>query len=108
MNRNKSKINDIKSVIEKIEEGLSSRKFYQLDDIEKYGILFLLQIIGEAARVLTEDFKDNNKQVPWKEIIGFRNFVVHQYMDVKWEVIEKILYYDLPDLKTKIEEVNFN
>ncbi|GAF83259.1 unnamed protein product [marine sediment metagenome] len=105
MNRNKIKINDIKSAINKIEESLSHKKFYEFDDIEKYGILFLLQIIGEAARYLTEDFKENNKQIPWKEIIGFRNFVVHQYMDVKWEVIEKILYSDLPELETKIEKI---
>jgi uncharacterized protein with HEPN domain len=105
MNRDKVKINDIKSAINKIEEGLLRKKFYEFDEIEKYGILFLLQIIGEAARLLTEDFKDNNKQIPWREIIGFRNFVVHQYMDVQWEVIEKIIYSDLPDLKTKIEKI---
>lgn len=105
MNRDESKINDIKSAINKIEEALSISKFYELDEIERYGVLFLLQIIGEAARVLSENFKEENKQIPWREIIGFRNFVVHQYMDVKWEVIEKILYADLPDLKDKMEKI---
>ncbi len=105
MSRDKIKLADIKVAVDKITESLLAKPFHEFDDIEKYGILYLLQIIGEAARLLTEEFKGKNNQIPWKEIIGFRNFVVHQYMDVKWEIIEKILYSDLPDLNTKIQNI---
>ncbi len=103
MNRDESKLSDIKFAINKIDEVTSTRKFYELDDIEKYGILYFLQIIGEAARIISNEFKENNKQIPWREIIGFRNFVIHQYMDIKWEIIEKILHTDLSVLKEKIQ-----
>lgn len=108
MNRDEYRINDIKCSIIKIKDGLSGRKLYELDDIEKFGVIFLLQIIGEASRSLSDDFKSKNNQVPWREIIAFRNFVVHQYADIKWEVIEKIIDRDLAELEKKIESCNFS
>ena len=105
MNRDLSKINDIKKAINSIEDYLKSTKFYELDDIQRFGILYLLQVIGEAANLVSDDLKSRHKDIKWKEIIGFRNFVVHQYMNIKWEIVEHVLNVDLSVLKKQIYSI---
>lgn len=57
------------------------------DDIQKDGILYFavvknVEIIGEAAYMLTQEFKDAHPDTPWKIIIGMRHFLVHGYYEV--------------------------
>lgn len=78
------------------------------DDIQKDGILYFavvknVEIIGEAAYMLTQEFKDAHPDTPWKIIIGMRHFLVHGYYEVDpdevWNVIDK----DLVPLKEQLE-----
>jgi uncharacterized protein with HEPN domain len=61
-----------------------------------------MQIIGEAARALSSEIKQNYSQVPWSKIIGLRNRVVHEYFDLDLDIVIDIVVYDLPELKDKI------
>jgi uncharacterized protein with HEPN domain len=51
-----------------------------------------IQIIGEAARMVSAEFKQSHPEVPWTEIVGMRNRLVHEYFDIipqrVWEVLE--------------------
>lgn len=53
-----------------------------------------MQIIGEAARALSSDLKDQHPEMPWSKIIGMRNILVHDYfgidVDVVWAVVERV------------------
>lgn len=64
-----------------------------------------LQILGEAAAKISDEFKARNPEIPWSKIIGMRNILVHDYfqidIDIVWAVIEK----DLPQLREMIENV---
>ena len=46
-----------------------------------------IEIIGEAARALPEDFKQRHADVPWSEIVAMRNVIVHQYFGILPEVV---------------------
>ena len=63
------------------------------------------QILGEAARRVTESFKVAHPEIPWSSIVGHRNVIVHDYADLSpkriWEVIEE----DLPDLVRGLEQL---
>lgn len=63
------------------------------------------QILGEAARRVTESFKGDHPEIPWRSIVGHRNVIVHDYADLSpkriWEVIEE----DLPDLVKNLERL---
>jgi len=63
----------------------------------------LIQIVGEAARKVSPEFKQAHPEIPWQGIIGMRNRLVHDYFRIEssrvWEVIEK----DLPALIPLIE-----
>ncbi|KKS14067.1 hypothetical protein A2643_03700 [Candidatus Nomurabacteria bacterium RIFCSPHIGHO2_01_FULL_39_220] len=58
-----------------------------------------LEIIGEAAKNLSEEFKENNKQIPWRDVAGLRDKIIHHYFDVDYQTIWDIVQKDLPELK---------
>jgi uncharacterized protein with HEPN domain len=61
------------------------------------------EIIGEAAKSLSESFKGNHSGVPWKRISGMRDKVIHEYFGVDlrlvWEAVER----DIPELRRVVE-----
>ncbi len=85
--KNKSKSDFLKSV--------------QLQD----AILRRLEIIGEATKNISEEFKFTHPDLPWKEMIKTRDKLIHGYfgvdLDLTWDIIEK----DLPDLKKRINKI---
>ena len=99
-------LNDILSSINKIEKAIKNVKsFQELDEIVIDGILRNLEIVGEAAKSLPEEFKNLHKDVPWKEIVALRNILVHEYFGIDYEIIWNILIRDLPNIKPKIERL---
>ena len=54
------------------------------------------EIIGEAANRLTEDFKDENSNIDWHRIRGFRNRIVHDYFGIDYEIVWQIKETFLP------------
>ncbi len=73
------------------------------DELLQNGVMRLIQIVGEAARKVSPEFKQAHPEIPWQGIIGMRNRLVHDYFRIEssrvWEVIEK----DLPALIPLIE-----
>lgn len=71
-------------------------------DLEYFGIVKLLEIIGEAAYKLTTEFKDNHPETPWKYIVNMRHILVHGYYQVKRQEVLKTIQEDLPPLRAQI------
>ncbi len=63
-----------------------------------------LEIIGEASKRLSEKLKDKLGFLPWKKIGGMRDFLVHDYMDIDFEVVWKATIIDIPELKAVLEQ----
>jgi uncharacterized protein with HEPN domain len=63
------------------------------------------QVLGEAARRVTESFKAAHPEIPWSSIVGHRNVIVHDYADLSlkriWEVVED----DLPELAQSLDRL---
>ncbi len=62
-----------------------------------------VEIIGEAARRLSDDFKENHPEVPWRSIIGQRNVLAHEYGEIKQERLWKIVTQHIPALIARLE-----
>jgi uncharacterized protein with HEPN domain len=75
-----------------------SRAEFQADRKLQRALCMLLEIIGEAARAISEPFKAAHPDVPWPHIVGLRNRIVHEYfrldLDVLWEIAQR----DVPRL----------
>jgi uncharacterized protein with HEPN domain len=58
----------------------------------------LIQIVGEAARRVPEEFKLSHPSVPWKEASGMRNVLVHDYLSIDDRIIWRTVTTELPSL----------
>lgn len=63
------------------------------------------EIIGEAANRLSEESKRNFAEIEWREIIGLRNLLIHEYFVIDQKVVWDIISKDLPILKEKIIKI---
>ena len=66
------------------------------------GVIRQLEIIGEASRNLSDEFRAKHSDLPWQQIIGLRNRLIHAYFDVNLGIIWDIIQNDIPSLKGKI------
>ena len=73
------------------------------DILRYYGIVKNIEIIGEAARMLTEDFKQAHPEVEWRNIAGMRNFLVREYFNVDEGTVFDVLHSEIPELKKSID-----
>ncbi len=63
----------------------------------------LLEIVGEAAGKVSPEFRSAHPELPWTDMSGLRNRLVHAYFDVDLDVLLDIIEKDLPPLIQKIE-----
>jgi uncharacterized protein with HEPN domain len=73
------------------------------DDRTQQAVIHMIQIIGEAARQLSPEFKASHPEVPWSRMVGMRHRLVHEYFNVDVDIVWEVLHCDLPDLIPQIE-----
>ena len=102
--RDKERLEHILDAIKVIENGLATYSKEELLDtpLFYYGLVKQVEIIGEAARMLTDDFKNANQDVPWLSIANMRNFLVHEYFQVDSEVVFSVIHNEIPELQNHI------
>ena len=64
-----------------------------------------LEVIGEAASRLPEEFRGQQPSVDWRQIIGLRNRIIHGYFSVDLRIIWQILQHDLPRFKESLNRI---
>lgn len=97
-------VDDIWEAIEKVGRyvaGLSHDNFVT-DDKTIDSVVRNLEIIGEAANRLPETFKNQHPEIEWRQIVGLRNRVVHDYFNIDMEIVWEIIKNDLPIFKSKL------
>lgn len=106
MRDDRERLLDIQEAIERIERyGTGGRDGFEQNELIQTWILHHLQILCEAARAISAEFKQQHPEVAWPQIAGMRNILVHHYfgidLDVVWAVVER----ELPVLKQQIAEL---
>lgn len=64
-----------------------------------------LEIIGEATKNLSTDFKAQYSEIEWRKIAGLRDKLIHHYFGVKWEIVWDVVMNEIPEIKVKVEKV---
>lgn len=64
-----------------------------------------LEIIGEATKNIPNEFKGKHTQIPWKEMAGMRDILIHQYTEVDEEIVWKTITQKIPLLKKETESI---
>ncbi len=104
--RDKGRLEDIRQFalnVEIIMEGITYDEF--VSDIRiYYSVMKNVEVIGEAANMLTRDFKEQYQELPWKQIVRMRNVLVHGYAQVSdadlWDTASK----DIRPLREQVEK----
>lgn len=65
-------------------------------------ILWNLTVLGEAAKRMPDDIRENNPEVRWSAVARTRDVVVHHYEGIDWEVIRDILWCYVPELRDQL------
>jgi len=97
---------DILEAIERIEKyACKGRQAIEKDELLQTWFVHHAQVIGEAAGKLSDELRADHPDVPWSEIVGMRNVLVHEYFSVDVEEIWTTVQYDLPRLKRKLAAI---
>jgi uncharacterized protein with HEPN domain len=88
--------------VENFTGGISWEKF-KADDLLQNAVMHQIQIIGEAARKISQQYKDSHPEIPWQMIIGMRNRLVHEYFDIIPERVWDVVENNIPELIRLVE-----
>jgi uncharacterized protein with HEPN domain len=102
MRDDEERLRDMLEAIEQIDRYASQgRDAFEREELIQVWMIHYLQRIGEAARGVSTDLKEQYSDFPWSEAIGLRNVLVHQYWRIElgtiWSIVETIV----PDLKVR-------
>jgi len=90
--------------IERYTEGLSYEQFRK-DEKTNDAVITNFAIIGEAAKHIPAKIKKHYPEIPWKEMAGMRDKLVHEYFGIRLDVVWETITVRLPQLKNLIEEL---
>ena len=100
-------LDDILICMEKIQSYLNGQAYEQFinDSKAQDAIIRNIEIIGEATKHLSDTIKLRYNYIPWKEIAGTRDRLIHGYFGVNIDIIWEIATIDIPQLKVQIKEI---
>ena len=100
-------LEDILESIERIEKYTQGKTLDEfLDDYEKQdAIIKRLEIIGEAVKNIPPTIRKEHPEIPWKDMAGMRDVLVHEYFGVRMERVWHTAKNDIPTLKQQITKI---
>lgn len=103
----RARLQHIFEAIKEIENYISNSSYqdFQSNSMMQFATVKQLEIIGEASNLLTEHFKKLYKEIEWREIVGLRNILIHEYFGIDTKIVWDILQIDLSKLKVQVEDI---
>jgi len=100
-------LTDILEAAQAIEEFCAGVTFEQFakEDMRRSAVLQKLIVIGEAAARLPNEFASRYPDIPWVDMVGFRNIAVHEYFSVRWDTVWVAATEEVPVLRKQIEQI---
>ncbi len=106
MRDSKERLRDILDAIAAIERYYDQDKAtFEQNELLQVWFLRHLQIMGEAVRALPDEVRLMAPDIPWSQIIGMRNILVHGYFDIDTDIVWEAATRDIPALKPAVERL---
>lgn len=75
------------------------------DEMVQSAVIRQLEIVGEAVRRLSDELRTHEPAVPWRDIAGTRDKLIHGYFIVKLDIVWNVVVQDLPSLKLHVRRI---
>jgi uncharacterized protein with HEPN domain len=107
MRRDEERLQDILEALNsvaKMIDGKTEADFLG-DETLCYAVAHRLTVVGEAAGRISAEIRDRNPSIPWPDIVGLRNILVHQYFGIHWPLVWQTATDHAPALRTQVAEL---
>jgi uncharacterized protein with HEPN domain len=102
----RERLRDILEAIARIERYTANgRNTFDGDELVQTWVLRHVQIIGEAARTLSPEFRTQHPEIQWSQMIGTRHILVHRYFGIDEDLVWEIVETNLPELKRAVTNI---
>lgn len=100
-------LKDILGAMEAIEKFVTGVDFetFKNEDMRSSAVIRKFEIIGEATKNIPEDIKQMYPQIPWKDMAGMRDRLIHFYFGVKYDLVWNTIKTDIPRIKPLINKM---
>ena len=100
------RLRHMRDAVEKIEEYTDGceRSDLETDELLALAIVRLLEILGEAAARISPQTQQSLSGIPWRQIVGMRNRLIHGYFDVDLNIVWSVVQDDIPTLSAVLDK----
>lgn len=100
-------LKDIISAIDAIEDFVAGMSLDDLtqDDKTSSAVIRKFEVIGEAAKHLPDKVRQRHPEIPWKNIVGMRDRLIHAYFGIDFKLVWEVIKVELPGLKSRLKKV---
>jgi uncharacterized protein with HEPN domain len=95
---------DAIDLIEEYTNEMSENEFLS-NSMARDAVVRQIEIIGEAARNISDEYQELHPKVPWGKMIGIRNKIIHEYFNVNFAIVWDTVQDDLPELRKTITNI---
>jgi uncharacterized protein with HEPN domain len=75
------------------------------EELAQAAVIRWIEIIGEAARGVTDELREAHPEGPWRRMVAMRNVLIHGYFDIDVDLVWSVAENDLPKLREQIEAI---
>jgi len=100
-------LSDIFEACRRIETFVEGRSYdiFRNDIKTQDAVIRNIEIIGEAVKLLSDDFKEKHSTIEWKKIAGMRNKLIHFYFGVNLDIVWSVAKTEIIELRKKVLEI---
>ncbi len=100
----------IEDIVEAMDDAVSFVEGMRYDDFVKdrktiYAVIRAIEIIGEAAKKIPDWVKNRYQGIPWKEMVGMRDKLIHEYFGVNLRAVWDTVKQDIPNLRPSFDKI---
>ncbi|MEN6326317.1 MAG: DUF86 domain-containing protein [Syntrophomonas sp.] len=96
----------INECINKIEQyTISGKDAFMESSYTQDAVIRNLEVIGEATKRISMDFRNQYPDIPWKQMAALRDVLIHDYMGIDVQIVWNVVAKDLPQVKMKLNSV---